>query len=246
MSNERVLIVGCSYVENLDCVDPLNPNSQLDRTRLVLRGTSGAGNQAIAARTVYECSLENFDHVYILWSGINRLDFPIGRELHKVQPIGKHGYPKYPYFSELGEMVWYHSGGFRLSGTSDECPKWLQQFYDNQYKSATPRYLTDLSLLSIIQAQTFLDINQIPYSMSFIYDVHNNYRETYIEPGCGQIDTESSLFNLVNWKKFSAKIPPFEYARKNGKLEIDRFHPKFESMHQWFLNEFNLDLLAKN
>ena len=245
MTDSQILIVGCSYVENLDCVDPVNPNCRLDRSKIVLKGTSGAGNQSIAARVIYECSMANYDHVYVLWSGINRLDFPIGRDLHQVQPTNKHGNPRYQYWSDLGEMIWYHSGGYRLSGTSDDCPKWLREFYDHQYKSATPRYLTDLTLLSVIQTQAFLKSKNISCSMSFIYDVHKNYTETHIEPGCGKLDSESPLNTLIDWNMFGSSIAPFEFAVTTNQLEPDCFHPRFEAMQQWFAQQFGLELLAK-
>ena len=118
--------MGCSYLHNID-------QFQINTDKFKIRATPGSGNQSMAARVVYECSQQQFDQVIVVWSGINRLDFPIGKELHKVQPKEKSGAYEYSYFTEIGDMAWYHSGGWGLSGCSDTCPTFLQSFFKKQY-----------------------------------------------------------------------------------------------------------------
>lgn len=228
------LIVGCSYVENLTW------QKLVDEGKFTLRGTSGSGNQSIAARVVYECSKANYNNVIVLWSGINRLDFPVGRELHYTMPRRRGGEFVYQYFTEMDDVIWYHSGGYRLSGTSDEAPKFLREWLHHQYLSATPNYLSTLTLLSIIQTQSFLESKNIPYKMGFIYDVDYNYLDSKIEPGCGQLDRTSPLNELVHWNRF-IKPEPFEYTRDHGEY-FDTFHPTFDTMSKWFLDHVGIDI----
>jgi hypothetical protein len=230
----KTLIAGCSYVENL------NWKNLVNNEKFILRGTSGAGNQSIANRVVYECSKTSYNDVIVLWSGINRLDFPIGRDLHNTMPRKKNGNFVYQYFTEMDDVVWYHSGGYRLSGTSDDAPKFLREWLHYQYLSANQQYLSMLTLLSIIQTQAFLESKNISYQMGFIYNVDINYTESHIEPGCGQLDRTSNLNNLIDWSKF-VMMPPFEYARDHGEY-FDGFHPTFDTMDRWFRECLEIDI----
>lgn len=215
----------------------MNPN------HFAIRGKSGSGNQAIAARVAWEVSQHNYKRVIVLWSGINRLDFPVGRALHDTFPkVSDHEW-YYPYYTELGDMVWYHSGGFLLSGCSNQCPTQLRDFFQNQYRGFTPRYLSDMSMLSVLQTQCLLENLNIQYNMSFIYDIDHGYTESWIEPGCGQVVTDSPLYTKINWDKF-AKHPPFEWARERNLLWPDNFHPSFEGMWAWFREELAIDICS--
>lgn len=235
------LVVGCSFVDRLD---NRNPHDRVNRVtdNYVIRATSGSGNQSMAARVIHECSKQQFDQVVIIWSGINRLDFPIGQPLHRLQPRNSNDEFKFEYFTDLGDVVYYHSGGWRLSGTSDTCPKFFRDFFESQYRSATPRYLSDLTLQAVIQTQHFLEFRRIPYQMSFIYDIDADYSKQQWEPGCGQLDRSSPLNDLVNWNTCSTKTTLFEYAQDTHQLSSDGFHPTFDCMVEWFQKELNIGL----
>jgi hypothetical protein len=236
------LIVGCSFVENLNyrpekSLTPINPN------HFAVRGKSGSGNQAIAARVAWEISNHPYKQVIVLWSGINRLDFPIGKPLHDTFPKTSEGRPVYGYHTDLGDVVWYHSGGFALSGCSDQCPKQIRDFFQNQYKSCTPRYLTDMTMLSVWQTQRLLESKGIPYKMGFIYDIHHPYVEHYLEPGLGMVDTTSSYYDQIDWSVFQPSTP-YEWARDRNQLLADNFHPTFNGMWAWFKEEMAIDICA--
>jgi len=229
--------VGCSYLHNIDQL-------QINTDKFEIRATPGSGNQSMAARVIYECSQRQFDQVVVVWSGINRLDFPIGKELHKVQSKNKLGEYDYGYFTEIGDMAWYHSGGWGLSGCSYPCPTFLQYFFKNQYVGSTNRYLSDMSLLAIIQVQSFLAHRAIPYKMSFIYDIHNDHIEPQFAPGLGNLDKASPLNTQVDWTKFSMDLPMFEYAQDTEQLSKDKFHPTSDCMIEWFKTYMDIDLTA--
>ena len=236
------LIVGCSFVENL-IYEPAPPLNPINSNHFTICGKSGSGNQAIAARVAWEISNHKYNRVIILWSGINRLDFPVGRELHNTFPKISHNEWHYPYFTEMGDMIWYHSGGFLLSGCDDQCPAPVQNFFQNQYRGSTPRYLSDMTMMSVLNTQCLLENLNIQYDMSFIYDIHHGYTESWIEPGCGKVVSDSPLYAKINWGKFS-KQPPFEWARTRDMLWADNFHPSFEGMQAWFLEEMAIDICS--
>ena len=242
----KTLLVGCSYVENIFVKNPLPGQFQINPDRYHIRGTSGAGNQSIAARVIYESQYHDFDKICVLWSGINRLDFPIGKSLHDTFRKDKDGYPEYAFHTPMGEMMWYHSGGFGLSGQNNPCPRVFQDFFNNQYKSSTPAYLTQMTALSVIQTQTFAKAKGIDCRMAFIYDIDVDYNITrddqrFVEPGCGRIDRNAELVSLIDWNMFVKSKPPFESGRDANRL-YDGFHPDFDFMIDWLDTAFELDL----
>ena len=84
----KTLIVGCSFVARLTyrlSDDDYHVNAQ----KYTILSSPGSGNQALAARTIYELSQNKYDQVVVLWSGINRLDFPVSAELNKTYPKNK-------------------------------------------------------------------------------------------------------------------------------------------------------------
>jgi len=226
------LVVGCSFVENL-IYESADPKLKINPNHFTIRGKSGSGNQAIAARVAWEIANHPYKQVIVLWSGINRLDFPIGKSLHDTFPKTSEGFPVYPYHTDLDDVIWYHSGGFLLSGCDNQCPVQIRDFFQNQYRSSTPRYLSDMTLLSVWQTQRLLQAHGIPNKMSFIYDIHHGYTGSFIEPGCGRVDVTSPYYGKIDWDLFQ-KNTPFEWARERDLLWPDNFHPTFEGMWAWF------------
>ena len=209
----KVLIVGCSYVTLLSKMF----------NNVVVDGSPGSGNRAIAARVMYQLATNTYDRVVVLWSGINRLDLPIGLELHNTLP-------KYlQFFCLTGNTVWHHSGGLLGCWTDSTLPKILKSYFYNQYCVADAQYLTDNTLTNVIAVQSLLEAKQIPYTMSFIYDLHSL---TNTEQSLGLIDTNTPLYNLVDWSKFEQNTP-YEWCQKHGSLQEDQFHPTTESMNEW-------------
>jgi hypothetical protein len=159
-------------------------------------------------------------------------------------PCNADGDPKYIYYTVLDQVVWYHSGGHSLSGTSDDCPAEIRKFFKLQYLGATKKFLSDLTLQSVVSVQKFLKASGIDYEMSFIYDIHKPYTEWYIEPGCGSVDVNSNFYNLVNWEKLS-KLTPFEWCRMRPNfMDNDQFHWNYSGAVNWFKEAYNIDLLS--
>jgi len=79
----KTLLVGCSFVDRLT-YRLNNDDYHIDAKRYQVLSSPGTGNQAIAARTIYQLSQDTYDQVVVMWSGINRLDFPISQELQKT------------------------------------------------------------------------------------------------------------------------------------------------------------------
>lgn len=232
--HNNTLIVGCSYVSNIK----VNPSSSL-------YGTPGSGNTAIASRVLEQLSKKNVDQynsIVVLWSGINRIDCPVNLAQHSI--FRDNGY--YPFVTVTGDIAWYHSGGIVGSWMQDEffCPKTVNEYFSTQYKGSTSKYLTDLSLREIVGVQNYLESQQIEYKMSFIYDIHSPYTDSthgHLASVCGQVDTRSIYYSLVNWEKFE-KHTPYEWCYSRNLLDDDQWHWTHNGAKSWFNEVLELDL----
>jgi hypothetical protein len=238
----KTLIVGCSFCRKLDYQFP--DQWQIDPS-IVVRATSGTGNQAIAARVFYECSRNDYDRVVVVWTGINRLDTVITRELHDTYPGAWEANPAYSFCTPLEGSVWYHSGGRAGSWTWDKtCPSDIRQIFKTQYLGADSRYLTDNSLISVTNVQGFLEKMNIDYQMSFIYNPFDDYSQTPHEHYFGTIDKNSPYYRLVDWSKIKIDNTPFEWASQHSILESDQLHPTRDAMREWIDLTFGIDIAA--
>lgn len=238
----RTLLVGCSFLARLTyrlSDDDYHINAQ----RYRVLASPGSGNQALAARTIYEVTQNNYDQVIVLWSGINRLDFPVSQELQKTFPHTKEN--SWIACCPVGSMAWYHSGGIIGTGTETSAtPESLKQFFRTQYlgTESGSKYLTELSLLGIISTQAVLDKANIPYQMGFIYDTQRNIPGEQEEHSHGIMYKDTPLYGAVDWTKFTRFDSPYEWAKRAGRLEQDNYHPTRNAMIDWFRLAMNIDL----
>jgi hypothetical protein len=230
----RTLVVGCSFVQHMHVYQ--------DTEDFLIVGNSAAGNPSIAATVLYYCSKETFQRVIVLWSGVNRIDIPVPINLHQALPKDKNGYPKYIFYTELGDVVWYHSGGYRPDGFKDPCPKFLQDLFTNQYRGTAPnsKYLSNLTLTAIINTQSILSVQGIQCDMSFIYDVNEQLDKN--SASCGPLLKDSLLYHIVDWTKFVDVEPIYNQARSRRQLTTDEFHPTPQFMINWINHTFGVTL----
>ena len=199
----------------------------------------------MAARVAYECARENYNRVIVIWTGINRLDTVITRELHETYPGAWEGSPAYSFCTPMEGSVWYHSGGQAGSWTWDRtCPSDIRQIFKTQYLGADSRYLTDISLLNIFYTQCFLNKLGIEYQMSFIYNPFDDYSLTPHEHYFGAVDQRSAYYELVDWTTIKLDNTAFEWSKHHSELESDQLHPTRNAMREWIRLTFDIDIAA--
>lgn len=226
----KTLIAGCSFVFNLSFANSIN------RDKFTLFGSPGASNLSIAARVQHEVLSGHYDRVVVLWSGINRLSFPL--------PAGADSIVDYQFRDSINNETWYHSGGMGCSGEQPEAPSLVRNYFKTQYLAANSMYLSTLTLRNIVLTQQLLNSLSISSTMSFIYDIHNRDK-TQHEVSHGAVDADSPWYNLVDWNQFTAQITPWEWCSANHSLsEIDQYHPTHEGLIGWFDEQLNIDLVS--
>jgi len=222
----KILIAGCSYVHKLKFDERIN------HSQYSIHGSPGAGNQAIAARVIYELAQQNFDQVIVLWSGVNRLDMPVPLPLHRTFD--------YNFVDVVGSIAWYHSGGIGCSGQSAEAPRTVKQYFDTLYVGADQDYLSELTLHSILSVQTLLKDQNIPYKMCFIYDIHSSCPGQH-EVSHGTLSKTSPVYAQIDWSSFGAE-PPWEWATSQNRLDQTEYYPTRDAFFDWFREQMNIDL----
>ena len=133
----------------------------------------GAGNFYIVGR-LYEW-LENYgkpDYVYLQFSGLNRLDFPLDISL-KILDQDLRSYRKTKNFN------WITSGGWHGSW----CVNQFQKIFLNFYNAHSADNIILQSLFSVSSAINLLQSQSIAYNWTFYYNVLDPYNQTVERDG---------------------------------------------------------------
>jgi hypothetical protein len=224
MADKKILLTGCSFINEFN----------VDNDKIKIFGFPGAGNSLIAEKTLSELATGKYDRVFVSWSGINRIDVPVGESLGYVIDQG------YKFKTHIGKSFWYASGGLGASGQSKNCPKAIRGMFDAFYKFANARYLTDQGLTGVLKVQSYLQAKKIQHKMSFIYDIHK--RDQHWDHALGRVDKQSHVYQLIDWDNIQITNTPHEWAKQHNFLCDDKFHPTVDAMKEWIRQNFNLDL----
>lgn len=229
----NVLIAGCSFVGLLNGRHGLSSTNK--DYKFDIYGMSAAGNQAIAAQVLHKLAQQKYDKVVVLWSGINRIDVPLGSTVHNSMIyLGAH-----PCYSKIGDHYWYHSGGFGCGGTYPPTPKFIIEYFHAQYREPKQDYLTDISLQNVLLVNSFLKTQNIPFYSSFIYDITADYKNDVdksfghsLDYTLGQANSNSKFLSMLS-DTLVLKNTPYECAKDSNQLGSDEFHPTQDFMINW-------------
>jgi hypothetical protein len=243
---KKTLVVGCSMIETLSphpsspALAPLSFEHVTPNNYYKFCGNPGAGNTVIAQVTLHEIATHKYDEVIVLWSGINRIDLAVGKALLPTIPMSI-----LRCIRKINDTIWISSGG---AGSADrtDYPKEIRQAFSLLYKDyfggKKNKHLTEITLSNILLLQNVLEIKNIPYHMSFMYDAFVPSDEDF-DFTLGQLDSSSHLYQMVTWEKFKTLlIPLYNWAKDQNCFTEDQFHPTGKAIKEWLSVNFNLDL----
>lgn len=231
-----LLISGCSFVDNPHFlplawgIDVYAP----DRTRSVAR--SGAGNQYIARSIMENLTVtyttserENqqarVDRVFVLWSGLSRIDVPL--PLDQEFEI-----EEFWHRQRINRTTWYLSGGaeglWNMNTTGS--PEFIRQYLKRQYMTYDWEYLATHSLSHVVGCLAMLEAQGIDYRFGFIHDIFQDHSD---EPSLGgAVSRENPMVALIPWHRCLSSSP-YDFCRSRGMLSEDNFHPSPEGYQAW-------------
>jgi hypothetical protein len=256
---KNILISGCSYTQpyksarSTHWTTYLFPDQEYQVTNLA---TGSAGNRYIASSILSNIDLSNKpDYVFVLWSGVRRIDMPFRKEEKNLLDVGiltssaVAVVDNVKYFLVSGNTRMFRSYvDFELEGfkTIEEYNRnknligsdALQSIVESYFIGSNGRYNVEnsdkfcnqLSLESISSVTNFLDNHKIEYNFSFIYNLHSN--DLDFAPSFGPIDKQSNYYNHINWDRY-IDTTPFEYGVRHDLLNSDNWHLTPEGMCQW-------------
>jgi hypothetical protein len=213
-----LLVSGCSFLHN-----PHLFKIAFSNQSAINLARSGAGNQYIASSVLANLT-PSVDKVFILWSGLSRVDLPLSTKLN-LDFVKEH------HKTIIDNTVWVHSGGVDGGVSHDPLPSWLAGYFKNQYLPFDWDHLTNQSLTSISGCLNILEQQKINYFFGFIYDIYHDYSDR-----CwlgGRVNPNNTLLKTIPWHR-CISITPYEFCLKNDQLEEDGIHPTFLGYQSWW------------
>ena len=229
---KNVLVAGCSFTENQTWPSVLFSNANIKNI-----GLGGAGNEFIATATIDAVRSVRPDFVFLLWSGICRVDVSFSKLLSQSE------FSQIQFKGRTRHSVTLFSGGdWTRDDKLDPPDLWKHPLLDSylklKYKNKDHGFLVDNSTYHIMSCHNFLASQNIPYKFGFIYNVFDSNVKN--EPSCSK---DQGYFKFLDWDKF-IDFPPLEYGVKYDLLQ-DGFHLTQTGMNSWaekIKNQVNGDI----
>lgn len=215
-----LLLAGCSYLHN-----PYLPSIIAKDTPFDNISQSSAGNEFIAKSVLYNLKTASYKKVFILWTGLIRLDLEVSNvlDLSMVNKVRK---------TKRNNRTWFHSGGLDGGCLRDPTvPGWIKNYFQQQYLPLDYELIQSQNLYHIASCLNVLESQGIDYRFGFIYDIHKPDNGQYsLGP---EISKSHPMMKLIPWEK-SVSLTPYDFCLEHGLLGVDRFHPTFEGYQKWW------------
>lgn len=211
-----ILVAGCSFLADFDRL--------ASGSNIINLAKSGAGNEYIARSIVETIACDNdYDYVFALFSGIERVDIELSASLYKVQE------PTYSHQELLNESAWIFSGGRLGTWCKNVSDSAIKRYIKMQYMDKDTKSLTNRSLYHVLTAYNALKLSGIPFDLGWIYDPWNTNNNINV---LGHMDMSAPLYGAMPWYEF---IPtyPYDWCKERDLISSDRFHPTQEGMSAW-------------
>jgi hypothetical protein len=236
-----LLLSGCSYVDNYDFPSIAFGKPVYHKHRCKITAWSGAGNHYIS-RSILDNLTPDVDRVFVLWSGLCRIDLEVPVESSDDFVSYFEGTPVHT----VGQTTWFHSGGYDgtwCNWTRTKYKKYIYDYMKSQYRPLNWKYLAQKSLQHVAGCLNTLEAKGIEYRFGFIHDIFRDYSNTQQSLG-GPVSRDEPLLNLINWDKCLSSTP-YEYCTERNLLASDNFHPTHEGYTSWWdsvRNEIPFDI----
>ena len=219
-----VLVSGCSFTACSTWPNILFSGHTVNNV-----GAGAAGNQYIAQSIIDSVRKQRPDFVFLLWSGLRRLDISFPKDYFNSE------FKSWQYKGSTSTSCILFSGGDWTRDDGNDPPAlWghpiVDAYFKMQYKNKVQDYLMDQSSQAIMNCHNFLESQSINYKFSFIYNIFNPYKdEAMLGP---PVTKNSNYFTYLNWEKY-IDTTPLEWAIKHDHLSNDNFHPTQTGMNAW-------------
>lgn len=221
----KILVAGCSFCLELEPI----LQEKFPGSRITNLSHAAAGNKFIADSVVAATARENFDLVYVSWSGLSRYDLVVNDISYFSDWMAKGSLYNKNYVFTGGIGSWDHHKH-----------EYADMIFTGIHKFMDQEQLHYLSLLEMIKIQNYLNYLCVPHYYSIII---NQFNENLIEPALKRTSEVSARefasnqlliekLDFTNWILDNGQ-GEFESCYKNNLLSDDGFHPTVEGYEHW-------------
>lgn len=220
MQDKNVLVNGCSFSRG-----PISWPYHLQKKlnfNLVNLALSAAGNKYIHDSTITELSQRKYDHVFIMWSGLQRNDVQVADVAQFDQCVTS--------AKQVLENDWDDKIVWPVNDQDYVEKDWVFIGLDNPYiqsikfaeyiKYRNKKNEVHQSLLYMITLQAVLKTLSIPYTFSFFTDYVADLKQ-------------SKLYSMLDFDNICAAENIHTIAKQIKSYDIDGYHPGIEANQLW-------------
>lgn len=224
----KILIAGCSFAEHLTPIfEERIPGSVITNT-----ATWGVGNKFISDSVMLATIRENFDLVYISWTGFSRYDVCI-------DPVNKPLFADWSVKKDLFGKHYVCTGGI---GSWDHLHhQFGDLLFKGYHKFVDQEQLHYNSLLEILKIQSHLKLLGMPFYFTGMINQFKSDPNTMLhhtcEFGVTRYESNKELVDKIDFDRWI--LGPegggiYETIKKMGLLwDQDNFHPSIPGYENW-------------
>jgi hypothetical protein len=221
----KILIAGCSFCLEVDHI----LRQKMPGCRITNLSHAAAGNKFIADSVIAATARENFDLIYVSWSGLSRYDAVIDDDTYFHDWMAKGSLYSKNYVFTGGIGSWDH-----------QKHEYANMIFTGIHKFVDQEQLHYLSLLEMLKIQHYLDSLNVPHYFSIII---NQFNEVLIDPALKETSEISARnfpenniliekLNIQNWI-LNEGLGEFEACYNKNLISNDRFHPTIQGYEYW-------------
>lgn len=220
MQDKNVLVNGCSFSRG-----PISWPYYLQKKlkfNLVNLALSAAGNKYIHDSTITELSRREYDHVFIMWTGLQRNDVQVADIAQFDQCVTS--------ATQVLENDWADKIVWPINDQDYVEKDWVFVGLDNDYiksikfaeyiKYRSRANEVQQSLLYMFTLQSVLKAQGIPYTFSFFTDYLNDLQQL-------------KLYNMLDFDNICTTDNIHSIAKRINSYDVDGYHPGVEANQLW-------------
>lgn len=221
----KILVAGCSFATQLT---PIIQN-YIPHATIVNVAASAAGNKFIADSVISQTLEQDFDVIYVSWSGLSRYDVTVS---------------DISYFDDWGSKSNIKNTNYVFSGGiwNWDVPKhqFANLLFVGYHKLVERKELHYNSILEMIKLKSYLETKNTPfYFTTMINQFVNPLMESALQRNCEESATQFSehltMIEALEIDKWILKDGNgiFETMYDLGLIGTDGFHPNTEGYSKW-------------